>query len=184
LKSPNKDAAANKKQPLKNAEVTFITKPESFYSIETGKELFTDTATYIKDYAEELKQLNGLKLSKSKQITKGTTIKFSSAKPVKILVGYFNSPDPRFLQEPQLETDASANDYGQAEIKIRNAMIISGMPPVNVHTFSFKAGTNTLTLPKGASLILGFVDDSQHIPVYDAGLVSGGVKKELDWLFE
>jgi hypothetical protein len=184
LKSPNKDAAANKKQPLKNAEVTFITKPESFYSIETGKELFIDTATYIKDYAEELKQLNGLKLSKSKQITEGTTIKFSSAKPVKILVGYFNSPDPRFLQEPQLETDASANDYGQAEIKIRNAMIISGMPPVNVHTFSFKKGTNTLTLPKGASLILGFVDDSQHIPVYDAGLVSGGVKKELDWLFE
>jgi len=39
-------------------------------------------------------------------------------------------------------------------------------------------------LPKGACLILGFVDDSQTIPVRDAGLVSGGVKQELDWLFE
>lgn len=184
LKLPNKSDAVNKRQALKNAEVTFIEKPEAFYSIETGKEIFTDTATYIKDFAEELKQLSGLKLSKSKQIEEGTTIKFSSSKPVKVLVGYFNSTDPRFLQEPQLETDASANDYGQAEIKIRNALIISGMPPVNVHAFNFKEGTNTLTLPKGACLILGFVDGSQSIPVYDAGLVSGGVKKELDWLFE
>jgi len=184
LKSPGKNALTNQKIILKNADVTFITKPEAFYSIETGKEIFTDTATYIKDFAEELKQLNGLKLSKSKQIEEGTTIKFTSANPVKVLVGYFNSTDPRFLQEPQLETDASANDFGQAEIKIRNALIISGMPPVNIHTFSFKAGTNTLTLPKGACLILGFVDDKQTIPVYDTGLVSGGVKKELDWLFE
>jgi hypothetical protein len=184
LKSPDKKAVASQKQPLKNADVIFITKPEAFYSIETGKEIFTDTATYIKDFAEELKRLNGLKLSKSKQITEGTTIQFTSTKPVKVLVGYFNSPDPRFLQAPQLEIDASANDYGQAEPKIRNAMIISGMPPVNVHSFSFKAGTNTLTLAKGACLILGFVDDAQPIRTYDAGLVSGGVKKELDWLFE
>jgi len=183
LKSPNKQMTANQKAVFTNASVSFITKPQ-FYSIETGKEIFTDTATYIKDFAEELKQLNGIKLSKSNQIKEGTTIKFSSSKPVKVLVGYFNSPDPRFLQPPQLETDASANDYGQAETKIRSALIISGMPPVNIHTFRFKAGENTLVLARGACLILGFVDDSQSIPVYDAGLVSGGVKKQLDWLFE
>ena len=83
-----------------------------------------------------------------------------------------------------METDATANDYGQAESKIRNALIVSGLPSVNIHSFSFKAGTNTLALPTGICLILGFVDDSQEIPVYDAGLISGGVKKELDWLFE
>jgi len=183
LKSPNKKVAVNQKEVFANANVSFITTPQ-FYSVETGKEMFTDTATYIKDFAEELKQLNGIKLSKSNQVKEGTTIKFSSPKPVKVLVGYFNSPDPRFLQSPQLETDASANDYGQAEAKIRNGLIISGMPPVNIHTFRFKAGENTLILAKGACLILGFVDDSQSIPVYDAGLVSGGVKKQLDWLFE
>jgi len=184
LKSPQATAAAKKKIVLKNADVTLITKPDGYYSIETGKELFSDTATYIKDFAEELKQLNGVKLSKSKQIEEGTVLKFTNAKPVKVLVGYFDSKDTRFLQPPQLETDASANDYGQADIKIANALSISGMPPVNIHTFSFKAGTNTLTLPKGACLILGFVDDSQPIPVYDAGLTSSGVKRELDWLFE
>jgi hypothetical protein len=184
LKSPGTNGAVAQKTIFKNAEVSLVTKPEAWYSIETGKEIFTDTATYIKDFAGELKQLNGIKLSKSKQIAEGTSIQFTSTKPVRVLVGYFASPDRRFLQEPQLETDASANDYGQAEVKIRNGLIISGLPPVNIHSFSFKAGTNTLSLSKGACLVLGFIDDAQPIRVYDAGLVSGGVKKELDWLFE
>lgn len=184
LKSPAAANAAAQKIVFKNADVTLHNFPQAYYSVETGKELFTDTATYIKDFAEELKALRALKLSKSKQIAEGTTLKFTNTRPVKVLVGYFNSKDPRFLQAPQLETDASANDYGQAEAKISNALIISGMPPVNVHTFMFKAGTNTLTLGKGAALVLGFVDDAQPFPVRDAGLIPGGVKKELDFLFE
>lgn len=183
VKSPHSSVVI-KKITFKNAIVTLISQPE-FYAIATGKEIFTDTATYIKDFAEELKELNGLKFSKSKQIQEGTELKFINAKPVKVLVGYFNSPDSKlFLQPPQLENDASANDYGQAEIKIANALIISGMPPINIHTYTFAAGTNTLKLGKGACLVVGFVDDSQKIPVYDAGLISGGVKRELDWLFE
>jgi hypothetical protein len=184
LKAPQHGVVVNKKVTLKNADVTLITKPAATYNVRAGSDLFTDTATYIKDYAEELVELNALKLSKSKQIEEGTVIKFTNAKPVKVLVGYFNSKDQRFLQPPQLEIDASANDYGQAEVKIANAILVSGMPPVNVHSFSFKPGTNTLTLAKGTALILGFVDDSQPIPVYDTGLIPGGVKRELDWLFE
>ena len=184
LKSPQ-TSVITKKMVLKNADVALVTNPVAYYTIATGKEIFIDTATYIKDFAEELKELNGLKLSKSKQIEEGTEIRFTNAKPVKVLVGYFNSKDSKlFLQPPQLETDASANDYGQAEIKIANAIIISGMPPVNIHTYTFAAGTNTLKLGKGACLFIGFIDDSQAIPVHDAGLISGGIKKELDWLFE
>ncbi|MDB5193644.1 MAG: hypothetical protein JWQ96_3207 [Segetibacter sp.] len=184
LKRPQTNVAVNKKPTFKNADVTLIKKPESFYNVSTGKDLFTDTATYIKDYAEELRELNALKLSKTKQIAEGTVIKFNNPKPVKVLVGYFNSKDRRFLQPPQLEIDASADNYGQAEAKIRNAILVSGMPPVNIHTYSFKAGNNTLTLAKGTALILGFVNDTELIKGYDAGLIPGGVKKELDWLFE
>ncbi len=184
LKNPKQGNISNQKVMLKNALVTLHTQPESFYNVSTGKDLFTDTATYIKDYAEELKELNALKLSKSKQIEEGTTIKFTNTAPVKVLVGYFDSKDKRFLQPPQLETDASANDYGQAETKIRNAILVSGMPPVSIHTFTFKPGNNTLTLGKGTALILGFVNDSDPFKVYDAGLIPGGVKKELDWLFD
>lgn len=180
LKAPKKDVAAKGRTALKNASVTLLTEVDGYYEMGTGKEMFSDTATYFKDFAEELKSLNGLKLSKEKQLAKGTVLQFKNEKPVKVLVGYFSSKEPLFAQPPQLETDASANDYGQAEAKISNAIIISGMPPVNVHTYSFKPGTNTLTLDKGAALILGFVDDKEPIPVYNAGLVSGGVKRELD----
>ena len=127
--------------------------------------MFTDTATYIKDFAEELKELNALKLSKSKQIQEGTELRFTNAKAVKVLVGYFNSKTrPYSCSRHNSKQMPAANDYGQAEIKIANAMIISGMPPVNIHTYSFKAGNNTLTLAKGACLILGFVDDSELVP--------------------
>ena len=172
------------KNILTNADVTLLTRPESFYSVATGSSLFTDTATYIKDFAEELRQLNAFRLSRLQQAKEGTTLRFTNTKPVKVLVGYFNSKDPRFLQPPQLETDASANNYGQAEAKISNAIIISGLPSVNIHSYTFAAGTNTLVLPKGVALVLGFVDEDKPFPVFDAGLIQGGVKRELDWLFE
>ncbi|WP_033369742.1 hypothetical protein, partial [Hymenobacter norwichensis] len=91
----------------------------------------------------------------------------------------------RYLPAPQLEIDASANDYGQADVKIANGLVVAGQPPVNVHVYSFKAGTHTLNLSRGACLILGFVDASQPLPAYNAGLGSNGEQtKEIDWLFQ
>src|SRR5205085_1463850 len=95
LHSPKFAAQAVKKQTLKNAEgVTLLTKPDAYFTIATGKDLFTDTATYIKDFAEELKDLHALKLSKSKQIQEGTVLRFNNTKPVKVLVGHFNLKNP------------------------------------------------------------------------------------------
>lgn len=184
LKAPKQASVVAQKPVFQNAAVTLLTKPEGFYSISTGSSLFSDTATYIKDYASELAALNALKLSKSRQMAEGTTLRFTNQKPVKVLVGYFNNTDRRYLQPPQLETDASANNHGQAEPKIRNAILVSGLPPVNIHTFTFPPGDNTLSLGKGAALVLGFVEDAQPFPAFNAGLVPGAVKKELDWLFE
>ncbi len=184
LKSPASYASAQPKRALPNAQVQFVDPDHVFYDIGTGKELFIDTATYIKDFAEELKSLAAVKLSRIKQAESGTEITFSNKVPVKVLVGYFNSRDPKYLQPPQLETDASANNYGQAEPKISNAMVISGIPTVNVHSYTFKAGNNTLKLGKGTVLVLGFINDDQPLRAYDAGLIQGGIKRELDWLFE
>ena len=99
-----------------------------------------------------------------------------------LLVGFFNEKKANYLPTPELETDASANDYGQAEIKISNAVLVNGFPPANVHAYSFGAGTHTLNLGKGACLILGFVKGNQTIPIFDAGMA--GNKKNIDWLFE
>jgi hypothetical protein len=179
LKSPQAAAKKADRVQLTDAVKLF----PNTYSVSAGSVVFEDTTTTIKNVAKELEGLHGLKLSRITQTAKGTDYTIESPKPVKILVGYFVSKDKKYLQEPQLETDASANDYGQADVKIANAVQIDGMPPVNVHTFSFKPGKNTLTLPKGICLILGVVDEKAVVPVYDAGLSNEGNIKDLRWLF-
>jgi hypothetical protein len=155
-----------------------------------GVQIFSDTSLRIKQLAPELKDLKAVQLSFWQQLREPTEINFFTDKPVKILVGYFKTQraafttDTVFAKVPELETNASADDYGQAEIKISNAIAIEGMPPVNIHTYTFKAGAHTLKLPKGVCLVLGFVDGTQIIPVYDAMLMSDAKNKNLDWLFD
>ncbi len=163
---------------------------EKIVAIDINSSLFTDTNLVIKNFAPELKGLKAVQLSFKEQQRSGTTINFTADKPVKILVGFFKTQraafttDTIFLKEPELETNASADDYGQAEIKIRNAIAIDGMPPVNIHVYNFKAGTHQLKLGKGVCLVLGFADGQQMIPVYDAMLMSDPKNKNIDWLFE
>ncbi len=182
LKSPQSNAKEKKVIHLTNAAVT-LSSTENTYKMVPGDAVFKDTAAVIKNIAPELTGLQGVQLTKSDQIANGTTISFTSVKPLKVLVGFFESKEKQFLKEPQLETDASANDYGQADIKIANAIQIVGMPSVNVHTYSFGAGTNKLTLGKGACVILGFIDGSADVPVYDAGLSNHGNVRDMRWLF-
>ncbi len=172
---------------LKQADVVLT---ESTAAIAADVRPFADTAIVIKQFADELK---GLKLTQSsfkQQLQQGTVLRFTSNKPVKVLVGYFKTQrgafitDTVFLKAPELETNAGADDYGQAEIKISNAVAIDGMPPVNIHTYSFAAGTNELKLGKGICLILGFIDADEKVPVYDAMLMSNNKNINIDWLFE
>lgn len=146
--------------------------------------LFSDSAWQVLDLADELRGLKAIKLSFQQQQAEGTRLRFSNSAPVKILVGFFNKKSPEFLKAPELETDASANDLGQAETKIANAIQLKGMPTVNVHSYDFKAGNNELVLPKGACLILGCISGNQLIKPYDAGITEKGRKLEIDWLFE
>lgn len=182
LKSHSSAGKKTEKIALKDAGVN-LKDYAIRYKLLPGNSVFQDTASPIKNVAKELEGMQGASISRAGQLINGTSISFTNTKPVKVLVGYFVSKGANYLKEPQLETDASANDYGQADIKIANAIQIEGMPPVNVHTYTFKAGDNVLTLPKGVCLILGFVDDNAAIPVYDAGLSNEGNIKDLRWLF-
>jgi hypothetical protein len=112
-----------------------------------------------------LKGLTGIQLSQKQQQEKGTTLQFSSQQPVKVVVGFFQSKEKGYLQEPGLETDASADDYGQAAVRIARAVQLPGRPPVNIHTYYFPAGSHTLVLGKGACLVLGFMDGRQEVTV-------------------
>ncbi|HEY9003496.1 MAG TPA: hypothetical protein VIM89_19215 [Mucilaginibacter sp.] len=182
LKSPQPNAGKKKAIHLTDAVVT-LSSSDNTYKLSPGNTVFKDTTAVIKNIAPELAGLQGVKLTKSEQLANGTTISFTNAKPVKVLVGFFESKEKQYLKEPQLETDASANDYGQADIKIANAIQIAGMPPVNVHTYTFGAGTNKLILGRGVCLILGLVNGDANVPVYDAGLSNEGNIRDMRWLF-
>lgn len=174
------------------AKVQLLTKTEGMYAVDSGSRVFTDTPFVISAAAPSLKDIKGIRLSAGQQRLQGTALSFTNQEPVEVLIGFF---DPKnsgqkgvaigniYLSPPQLETDASANDYGQAEPKIVNALVIEDLPPVNVHAWTFPPGTHTLTLGKGMCLVLGFVKSSDKGKIYDAGLGDPG-KKNLDWLFE
>jgi len=153
------------------------------YQVDSAALPFTDSGLAIIAVASPLKGLKGLSQSVVEQRRVGTRIEFVCSAPVDLLVGFFNQKGPAFLAPPQLETDASANDFGQAEPRIANALIVAGMPPVNVHSWSFKPGKHTLDLGKGLCLVLGFTKPVEKTKTYDAGLNEPG-KKDLDRLFE
>ncbi|OON69917.1 hypothetical protein [Hymenobacter sp. CRA2] len=175
--------ASQKTARLTPAPVTLLSKAQT-YTVGAGQVAFADTAAQLTAVAPELQGLKGIRLGKAQMQNQRTELRFSTKQPVKLLVGYFGSKHPRYLPAPQLETDASANDYGQADIKISNAATVTGLPPVNVHTYSFKPGTHTLNLGRGAALLLGFVPAEEPIRTYNAGLGVTNKDGEVDWLFE
>ncbi|MGJ7033170.1 alpha-d-galacturonidase [Niabella hirudinis] len=184
-----KPETKTKIRPLANAQV-YLSEHEYKFVTDSLAQPFLDTAAAIRSFAKELKGLTGIKMSFHQQMTSGTEIRFTNRKPVKVLVGFFKpqkaafATDTVFLKEPELETNASANDYGQADTKIANAIVIPGLPQLHIHSYDFKAGTNTLKLARGVALILGFIDGDAPLPVYDAGLYESGNRKQVDWLFE
>ena len=170
-------------QPLKPAEVTLLDKTQSTFPLAKGEKVFGDQDYVINAVADELKQLKGIRFDMDKQAKEGTTVTFETKKPVNVLVGYFNTPKGDYARAPKLEVDASANDYGQADVKIFNAVEIPGRASINVHSYTFPAGKNKLTLGKGALMILGFTDASQKITPRNAGLGGEGDAGNVDWLF-
>ncbi len=176
------DASTSAKPLLVPANVTLLDKTYSFFELKKGDTVYTDQKYTILDVAPELKNLKGLKLNYDNQINEGTTIHFSSEKQIKVVVGYFNGNSYKLLKPPTLETNASANNRGQADIRIANALTIDSLFPVNIYTYNYEPGEQTLQLGKGNCLVLGFIDGGQEINTYDAGIgVEDGAG--VDWLF-
>ncbi len=168
---------------LQSVKVIVLNEGVTTYSLTPGQKAYTDNNAVIEEVADELKLLKGIRLSDTEQQSEGTVLKFKNDKPVKVVVGYFNTNSYSALRPPTLETNAAANDRGQADIKIANAMRFNGLYPVNVYTYRYEAGNNELLLGKGRVLILGFIDADTEIPVHDAGI---SVEKDgvpVDWLF-
>jgi hypothetical protein len=169
-----------KVQALKPVKVQLLTSGLTLSTLDQAPQAFTDKESKVLKYAGELRLLQGVRFAFDVQRKVPTTLHFTCRQPVSVLVGYFSTVHTDYLFPSRLETDASANDYGQAEVRLSNALEITGQPPVNVHTYTFPAGENTLQLNKGVAMILGFTDGTTPVAVRDAGL---GEKTNIDWLF-
>ncbi len=129
--------------------------------------------------APELEGLTAFRVNGDAQRKTGTEIEFECQTPVRLLVGYFKDDQKKYAKAPKLETDASANEYGQAEPVLTRAIHLDKMPLANIHAYKFEAGKHSLLLPKGYTLVLGFTTD--EITPRNAALA--GEDKAMDWLF-
>ncbi len=168
---------------LKPVSVEMTSKTHGTYAIKAGQKPFSDKPYQIEGLAGELKNLTGVKYSFKELDDTDNEVSFKTDEPVKMVVGFFQSDKTEFLSPPTLEFDASANFYGQADIKILNAMKISGLPPVNVHTYYFEPGEHSLLFDNDVFLVLGFIEGDETIQPRDAGFGAEGPATGLDWLF-
>ncbi len=129
--------------------------------------------------APELEGLSAFRVNGDNQRKDGTELTFENAEPVKLLVAYFKDDQKKYAKAPKLETDATANEYGQAEPVLTSAIHLDKMPLANVHAYSFAPGKHSLNLPKGYALVLGFTSD--NITPRNAALA--GEDEAMDWLF-
>ncbi len=164
-------------KPLKDANIEM--QGLKTVRIEKGARLFSDLDSVVTDFAPELAGMKAYVMNSGELRKNSAKLVFSCKKPIHLLVGYFRDDQIKYAKAPKLETDATANDYGQAEPLLTSAIRIDGMPQVNVHQYDFEAGNHTLLLPKGIILVLGATTDK--VSQRDAGL--SGTDKAIDWLF-
>lgn len=165
--------------PAANAEVSLKGRWQRV-SFAEGISPFVDRKELtVEALAPELKGMKGFVFDGEKKRSEATTFNFSCTKPVKLLVGYFKGDNKRFAQAPKLEIDASANDYGQAEPLLQNAVAVKNWGVANIHAYHFEAGEHSLTLPRGFLLVAGFTADD--VKSRNVGLA--GADDTPDWLF-
>jgi hypothetical protein len=179
LKAPVNSPIGSTVKALTSAKVT-LHSPVSTILMAKDAILFENREdTRIDSLAPELTNLHALVLNRDTTRIVGTTVDFTCEEPVKLLVGFFQDDDPKWAKAPKLETDATGNEYGQAEPILTNAVSMFQMPPVHIHAYSFSAGHHTINLPKGIIMVAGFTSDA--VRPRDVGLQGAG--DEVDWLF-
>jgi hypothetical protein len=185
IKTLREVASGNVKSDSKSVKALTPAKVKILNGLKTvklteGVALFSNLPdSKIDGLAPELEGLQTFTFDGDKQRSEATTIGFEADKEVTMLVAYYRDDHRKYAKAPKLETDASANDYGQAEPVLTNAVRMNKLPIANVHAYTFPAGKHTLMLPKGYLSVLGFTTDK--VKVRNAAL--GSEDEAVDWLF-
>ncbi|MDO5446395.1 MAG: hypothetical protein Q4F34_01275 [Prevotellaceae bacterium] len=177
LSNADSDATPQKITVAKPADVTVLS--HKLVPLKRGVRLFEQRPEMLDSVAPELSDMQALLLNRDVAREKGVKVEFEAKEPVKMLVGFYVDDQNKFASPPKLETDATGNEYGQAEPVITNAISATQMPIANIHAYQFPAGHHTINLPRGIIMVAGFTS-SELIP-RDAKINGGS--SEVDWLF-
>jgi hypothetical protein len=152
------------------AKFELISTNADTYQVKVGARPFADRPYTITELAPELNGLTGIRFS-HEQAKNGRyePVEFEVAEPVRVLVGYFQSERNIWLQVPNLDVAAHADERGGIEPVIRNAATIESCPGLNVHAFRYGPGRQKLQLiGKGSFVVLGAVPQSTRLEPHDA----------------
>lgn len=153
------------------------------FIVRPGASVFADADSNLRELATELQGLTGVRVRRDAAFQGQVGLKLRLDEPGHVLVGYFQSADPVWLQVPDLEVDTHADARGGLEPVLRAAAAIDFLPPVNVHAFAFDAGEHTLALGTGAYVVLGVVRADEEFTGRTA-LGDSDDALTLDWLYE
>lgn len=149
----------------------------------------------IQEIMDEIKGLPFYSIPQNSTENAGRVLEISGKDSVHLLVGYFrpkslpeedeNPNDFRikWLAPPQLETNAQANLYGQAEPVLPRAILLEDGTTIQFHQYSFPPGKHVLQFEKGIFLVGGALLQPIRKPI-DGGLTPFGKDWNVDWLFE
>lgn len=161
----------------KEAKVTVLS--HKLVPLKKGALLFENRDEMVDSVAPELCNMQALLLNRDTAREKGISVELDAKEPVQMLVGFYVDDQNKFASPPKLEIDASGNEYGQAEPVITNAIAMTMMPMINIHSYHLSAGHHVINLPRGIIMVAGFT--STTLTPRDAKLNGGS--GEVDWLF-
>ncbi|MFC5653612.1 hypothetical protein ACFPYJ_31730 [Paenibacillus solisilvae] len=181
-KLPLKVQGEENNEPYRQSPFKLLSPDAQTYTVCKNSCLFTDGEVFAQSYAEELEGLTGIRFSREEAANNGAAVEFEISEPARVLVGYFNSAEPGWLQVPILDENTHADDRGGLSPILRKGVKPSFYPSVNVHAFLYEAGRHTLNLGKGAFTILGLIPADQNIEERDVSPLSESARS-LDWLY-
>lgn len=162
--------------PFRPTQVS-VTPAEAFDLI-AGQSVFADRSVLIERIAPELAGVSASRISFEASSTAQVALEVDLPEAGHLLIGYLKSPDPEWLQVPDLEVNTHADDQGGLDPVLKSGIEVS-IPAarsdetrrlwVDVHAFRFPAGRHTFTPGPGAYLVLGAVVSDQEFSGRDAG---------------
>ncbi len=152
------------------AKFSLLSTNAETYEVKTGARPFADRNYTITALAPELNGLTGIRFShEAAKNGRYEPVEFEVSEPVRVLVGYFHDRRELWLQVPNLDFAAQADDRGGLETIIENAAAIEECPSVGLHAFRFEPGRHKLELiGKGSFVVLGVVPQSAKLEKRDA----------------